>query len=226
LLYRLATAEGDILDNIELIENLEKSKRLSTEINEKVEIAKVTEVAINDASEAYRPAASRGALVFFMMTELTRIHSFYKYSLDSTVVVINRAIDKVAEAMNPKKEEKPAEEGQEAEAEPEEEEQEKEITPRTLKLRVEKLTEAITFECFNYVRAGALDRHKLIIATMLCFRICVKKNIINAKEVESLIKKEISMDEKHQSESLKFIPESAWGAVRGLETIKVFENLI
>jgi len=44
LLYRLATAEGDILDNIDLIENLEKSKKLSTEINEKVEIAKVTEV--------------------------------------------------------------------------------------------------------------------------------------------------------------------------------------
>lgn len=226
MLYRLATAEGDILDNIDLILNLEKSKKLSTEINEKVEIAKVTEVAINDASEAYRPSASRGALVYFMMMELTRIHSFYKYSLDSTIIVINRAIDKVAEAMNPKKEAPPPpEEGQEAEP-VEEEEQEKEITPRSLKLRVEKLTDAITFECFNYVRAGALDRHKLIIATMLCFRICIKKNIIAAKEVESLIKKEVSTDEKHQSESLKFIPESAWGAVRGLESIKVFENLI
>ena len=217
MLHRLATAEGDILDNIRLIENLEKSKKLSTEINEKVEIAKVTEIAINDASEAYRPSASRGALVFFMMTELTRIHSFYKYSLDSVIIVINRAIDKVAAAMNPKKEEKPPlEEGQEAE-EPEEEEKEAEMTPRTLKVRVEKLTESITFECFNYVRAGALDRHKLIIATMLCFRICVRKNIISAKEVESLIKKEVSMDEKHQSESLKFIPETSWGAVRGLE---------
>jgi dynein heavy chain len=227
LLHRLATAEGDILDNISLIENLEKSKKLSTEINEKVEIAKVTEIAINDASEAYRPSASRGALVFFLMTELTRIHSFYKYSLDSVIIVINRAIDKVAEAMNPKKEERPPlEEGEEAPEEPEEEEKEAEMTPRTLKFRVEKLTESITYECFNYVRAGALDRHKLIIATMLCFRICIKKNIISAKEVDSLVKKEVSMDEKHQSESLKFIPETSWGAVRGLESIKVFENLI
>lgn len=107
-MQQLADATGDILDNIELIESLEKSKALSTEINMKVEIAKVTEVQINDASEAYRPAAARGALVFFMMNELTRIHSYYKFSLDSFIIVINRAIDLVAEKLNPKKVEKAA----------------------------------------------------------------------------------------------------------------------
>lgn len=39
-----------------------------------------------------------------MMNELYKIHSFYKFSLDSFVIVVNRAIDKVAAAMNPKKE--------------------------------------------------------------------------------------------------------------------------
>lgn len=43
VLTKLATAEGDILENITLIENLEYSKKLSNEINEKVAIAKVTE---------------------------------------------------------------------------------------------------------------------------------------------------------------------------------------
>jgi len=36
LLYKLATAEGDILDNIELIENLEYSKKISVEVTRKV----------------------------------------------------------------------------------------------------------------------------------------------------------------------------------------------
>jgi dynein heavy chain len=103
LLLQLKNAEGDILEKIDLIENLEYSKKISEEIKEKVEIAKITEIMINDASEAYRPAASRGALVFFMMNELYKIHSFYKYSLDSFVIVVNRAIDIVAERMNPKK---------------------------------------------------------------------------------------------------------------------------
>jgi len=39
LLYKLANAQGDILDNIELIENLEKSKKISMEVSRKVAIA-------------------------------------------------------------------------------------------------------------------------------------------------------------------------------------------
>ena len=96
LLYKLANATGDIIEDIALIESLEYSKKLSTEIQEKVEIAKVTEENINVSSEFYRPAASRGALVFFLMNELYKIHSFYKFSLDSFVIVVNRAIDIVA----------------------------------------------------------------------------------------------------------------------------------
>ena len=59
----------------------------------------MTEIEINNASEAYRPAASRGALVFFLLNELYKIHSFYKFSLDSFLIVVNRAIDIVAARM-------------------------------------------------------------------------------------------------------------------------------
>lgn len=203
LLQRLADATGDILENYDLIENLERSKALSTEINAKVEIAKVTEVAINDASEAYRPAANRGALVFFLMSELTRIHSFYKFSLDSFIIVINRAIDLVAEKLNPKKEVKEKVEGEEADpdaeaaAEGEEEQAEQEMTPRTLTARVNELILSITFQGFNYVRRGTFERHKLIIATMLCFRINIRKKLIDEKEVNALIKKEVALDAPH-----------------------------
>jgi dynein heavy chain len=95
LLRQLAESKGDILEDVKLIENLEYSKKLSVEIKEKVEIAVETEKHINEASEAYRPAASRGALVFFLMSELYKIHSFYKFSLDSFVIVIKRSIDLV-----------------------------------------------------------------------------------------------------------------------------------
>jgi len=56
-----------------------------------------------------------------MMNELPRIHSYYKFSLDSFIIVINRAIDIVAEKLNPKKEpkEEPAEGEEPAEAEEE-----------------------------------------------------------------------------------------------------------
>lgn len=93
LLDRLTNAKGNLLENIELIENLEESKRLSIEISEKVAIAKTTEKDITDASEMYRPSAVRGALIFFLMNELYKMSSFYMYSLESYVNVINIAID-------------------------------------------------------------------------------------------------------------------------------------
>jgi len=81
------------LDDIDLILNLENSKKISVEVAEKVKIAKVTEVKINTSSEAYRPAGERGALVYFLLNDLSRIHTFYKFSLESFIVVVNRAID-------------------------------------------------------------------------------------------------------------------------------------
>jgi len=96
LLFQLATAEGDLTENIELIENLEESKRVSVEISEKAEIAQTTEKEINETREGYRIVATRAALLFFMLTSLVRVHSLYMYSLASFVTVFERAIDLTA----------------------------------------------------------------------------------------------------------------------------------
>jgi len=181
LLQRLANAQGDILDDIELVENLEKSKMLSVEISEKVAIAKETQAAIYEASEAYRPAANRGALVFFLMNELFMIHSFYRFSLDSFIIVVKRAIDIVAEAMKPVKPEKGEDDEEEEEPEPDsnEEGDDAGMTPRTLQKRVDALTDSITLEAFKYTRRGTFERHKLLVATMLCLRIQIRKKLLN-----------------------------------------------
>jgi len=47
--------------------------------------------------EAYRITANRGALLFFLMNDLYRIHTFYKYSLSAFLVVVARAIDMIEE---------------------------------------------------------------------------------------------------------------------------------
>jgi len=68
------------------------------------------------------------------------------------------------------------------------------MTPRTLHARVTELIESITYQAFNYIRRGTFERHKLIIATMLCFRINIRKKLIDEKEVNALIKKEVALD--------------------------------
>lgn len=207
---------------------MEYSKKLSTEISEKVEIARETQVNIAEASEKYRPAATRGALVFFLMNELYKIHSFYKFSLDSFVIVVERAIDIVAAQLNPKKEaNEPAEgeEGQDDQGDGEQEE-EAEMSPEQLKARVEALTESITFQGYNYTRRGTLEQDKMIIATMLCFRILTRQGKIPEAEYSALVKKEIPLEMPNLPESLRWLPESVWAACKGLESaVPLFSEL-
>jgi dynein heavy chain len=93
LLYQLATAEGDLTENVELIENLEKSKAVSMEIAEKAAIAAQTEIDINVAREKYRPVSARSSTLFFLLNNLFKIHALYLYSLSAFVIVFERAID-------------------------------------------------------------------------------------------------------------------------------------
>lgn len=41
----------------------------------------MTEVKINEAREHYRPAAARASLLYFIMNDLSKIHSMYRFSL-------------------------------------------------------------------------------------------------------------------------------------------------
>merc|ERR1719191_2073059 len=190
LLEKLANAEGDLTDDTDLILSLEDAKKTSDEVKEKMVIATETELKINETSENYRPSANRGALVFFLMMDLRKIHSFYKYSLDAFLVVVTRAVESVtlrkpkepkveeaapeeAEGGGDEDEDEEGEEGEAAEeAEPEEEEEEIiELTGKDLKNRVDLLSKIITIFCWLYIARGLFSTHKLIVASMLAFRI-------------------------------------------------------
>ncbi|KIY98975.1 dynein heavy chain, partial [Monoraphidium neglectum] len=93
LLYKLSTAEGDITEDVGLIESLEESKRVATDITDKVAEARETEGAINDSRNKYRPVAQRGAMLFFLLNSLSKIHAFYQFSLNAFVTVYGRGLD-------------------------------------------------------------------------------------------------------------------------------------
>ncbi|KAI3429649.1 hypothetical protein D9Q98_005734 [Chlorella vulgaris] len=93
LLEKLSTAQGDLTENEALIIQLEESKALADEISEKVVEARETEIKINEARNVYRGVAARGAMLFFMLNSLGKMHAFYQYSLGAFVDVFERGID-------------------------------------------------------------------------------------------------------------------------------------
>jgi len=98
LLERLANAPEDILSDVPLIEGLEATKLAAKEIAIAVAEGKKTEIDINSAREFYRPMASEGAMLYFLLTKLCAIDHMYQYSLDSFVDYFYKSIDRAQTA--------------------------------------------------------------------------------------------------------------------------------
>lgn len=83
LLHELSTAQGEIVDNVELIETLESAKTKSIEISEKLVLAAKSANELNQAQLCYSPVAKRGAILFFVISALSNLNAMYEYSLSS-----------------------------------------------------------------------------------------------------------------------------------------------
>ena len=207
LLFKLANAEGDLTEDVELIESLEEAKRVADEIVLKVEESKETEEKINISREKYRVAATRGALLFFMLNSLNKVHAFYAFSLNAFVTVFSRGIDlapggkkraaklsfrTVAKRVMGKfdwnmdllKTLIPSVKG----GDPRKSESSEEPSDEAMAKRLNALLETTTYTVYNYTRRGLFDKDKLIVSTLLTFSIMVKDALLEGDEYQALLK--------------------------------------
>jgi len=246
LLKQLAEAQGDILEDVALIESLEQAKMLSIEINEKVIIAKDTEIKINEARELYRGVASRGALLFFILSDLFKIHSFYYYSLAAFTSVFLRAIDLAGKTdfslpivyseayerarVNPFHKFKLAfmsvRAGLKGALQDGKPVARAEGGGQDLSVRLEELMDSITFEIFDFTRAGLLERNKLLFATMVSFKVLSKQGMLDPKELDYLIQNKRSTTAPPLSGELAvWMSENAWLTAHGLQDLQPLSKL-
>ena len=206
ILYKLATAQGDITEDVELIEGLERTKLIANEIAVKQQLATATQAQIKITSEKYRKVANRSSLLFFLMNDLVKIHTYYIYSLEAFTTVFFRGIDIVTEN---KPEGAPV----------------VEMTDEELAARCTVLTDSITKTVFNFVRRGVFEMDKLTVATLLTLRIGVNDGKLNDDEVGYLVEGKVSPDPGNMGPTQEWLPSPIWPRVKALEGLKRFGNL-
>jgi dynein heavy chain len=80
------------LDEDTLIDILADSKQKSTEINARMEQAKIVEAQVDETRAIYVPVAVRGSILYFVIADLSGINFMYQNSLDYVKQLFKRAI--------------------------------------------------------------------------------------------------------------------------------------
>ncbi|KAI3386976.1 hypothetical protein SNEBB_002464 [Seison nebaliae] len=94
LLRELSTATGNMLDNVELVQTLEDTKNKADEVMEKLKQGANTAKDIERLRDGYRPAAKRGAILFFVLAQMSSVNNMYQYSLAAYLDVFEYSLKK------------------------------------------------------------------------------------------------------------------------------------
>ena len=220
ILSKLASAEGDITEDVALIEGLEATKSISDDIQQQSKLAKETQSNILVTSEKYRSVANRSSLLFFLMNDLVKIHSYYIYSLEAFQQVFYRGIDAVNTSVENTQTRVDNNNGSN-----QDECEKEEDSFCLIDSRCEALIENITLTIFNYIRRGLFEADNLTVAALLTLKILVNDGTMDPKEVEFLIEGKESIDPGNMGPLQEWLPESIWPKLKALETMSRFKGL-
>ncbi|KPP72256.1 cytoplasmic dynein 2 heavy chain 1-like [Scleropages formosus] len=92
LLETLATAQGNILENKELIESLNQTKSSSALIQESLSESHHLQASLDQERDAYLPLAESASKMYFVITDLSKINNMYRFSLAAFLRIFQRAL--------------------------------------------------------------------------------------------------------------------------------------
>jgi dynein heavy chain len=197
LLKKLSASEGDILEDIKLIQLLEKTKVTAVEVSQTIQAAESTQKVIDAKREQYRAVAGRGSILYFTMTSLSLVNTMYQTSLamyltwfDATMHEDQRVVTLVTD-------------------------------------RVKNLIETLTFKVYANISRGIFEKDKNVFKLMMTMNILRNEfpDEVTAQMVTTFLQGRSGVS-NIGTKPWKWMSEDAWGNISALiHYIKDFGDL-
>ncbi|XP_019385809.1 PREDICTED: cytoplasmic dynein 2 heavy chain 1 [Crocodylus porosus] len=98
LLETLATSQGNILENKDLIESLNQTKASSALIQESLSESHKLQSFLDQERDAYLPLAESASKMYFIISDLSKINNMYRFSLAAFLRLFQRALQNKQES--------------------------------------------------------------------------------------------------------------------------------
>ena len=83
LLQELAESEGNLLENVKLIESLTRTKTVAADVNQRIVESTQASAVVDEQREVFRPFAKNGSVLFFAIQALQASNHMYQFSLST-----------------------------------------------------------------------------------------------------------------------------------------------
>ncbi len=95
LLTELASSEGNILQNKQLLTSLNETKSKSIVIAQSLAESFEIQKSLDQERDVYRPIANSGSNLYFLMSDLQKVNHMYQFSLASFLPLFKKVLNRI-----------------------------------------------------------------------------------------------------------------------------------